>query len=204
MAFRIITISRQFGSGGRTIGKRLADELSISFFDRQIIEELSDAYGFSEEYIESRGEYRPSSALDYVPLTVEGPGLQPPTTTPSDRIVNAQYDFIASLAEKEPCVIVGRAADYILRGRNDVLNVFIHADDESRIRRIVDRYHATDNDDEAAKLIKKRDRARKRHYRYYTGRDWGDADLYHISLNSGKLGEENCVTIIRHLYQHIP
>lgn len=201
MPFRIITISRQFGSGGRTIGRRLAKELDIPFFDRRIIEELAKKCGFTKAYVESHSEYESGSALDYVPLSADGLHLHGQIITPNDRILKEQYELISSLAAKGPCIIVGRAADYILRERTDVLNVFIHADNESRIRRIVDLYHGVESDNEAAKQIIKHDRDRKRHYRYYTGRNWGDADLYHITLNSGRLGEDNCVSIIRQLYE---
>ena len=137
MKKRIITISREFGSGGRTIGKMLAERLGIPCYDKELIEKLSQATGFDPKYIEEQGEYAPSKNLfsyAFVGRNINGMSV-------SDYLWNEQRKKILELAEQESCVIVGRCADYILREREDVLNVFVHAPGADRAKRIVEVYN---------------------------------------------------------------
>lgn len=180
---RIITISRQFGSGGRTIGKEVAAKLGIPCYDGELIERIEQESGFTKEYIAEHGEYVNSWFG---------------TAYGRDYIWSAQKKVIRQLAEKGPCVIVGRCADYVLRERADLLKVFIHASPEKRAERIVTLYGETEVSPE--KRLKSKDKRRAAFYRYYTDLEWGNAKNYHLSLDSGVLGIQTCVDLITQLY----
>lgn len=192
---RVITISREFGSGGRTIGRNAAKKLGISCYDYEIIEKMSQESGFTKQYIEEQGEYalygsRLSNAFAW--------GYNSKTPTNQDYIFNIQRKLIIDIAQKEPCVIVGRCADFILKDRADCLNVFIHADMEKRAERIVKLYGESDK--EPKKRLADKDKRRSTYYRYYTDQKWGDIRNYHITLDSGVIGIDKCVEIITGLY----
>lgn len=185
---RIITISREFGSGGRTIGKLVAEKLGVKCYDAELITKLAEKSGFDENYIKNVGEY--------VQNTYLSSALAYRTMYPSnaDLLWKLQYQIITDLAEKEPCVIVGRCADYILKDRDDVLKVFIHADMQFRADRIVRVYGEREESPETR--LKEKDKRRAAYYRFYTDTKWGYASNYHISLDSDKLGIEKCADII--------
>ncbi len=187
---KIITISREFGSGGRTIGRNVAEKLGIKFYDRELIEKIAEKSGFSKSFIEKQGEHSPSKsrfAYSFVGRGVDGMSV-------NDYVFSVQRKVILDIAENESCVIVGRCADYILRDRDDVLNVFIHSDMDKRAERIVKLYGETDKSPE--KRLKEQDKKRSINYRYCTDRVWGVAQNYHITLNSGAVGIDRCVDII--------
>lgn len=195
MSNRIITISRQFGSGGRTVGKDLAARLGIPCYDSELIEKIAEESGFAPEYVASRGE-----------RTARGGWLAGVLSTSrdfyghsfQDDLWAAQQKVILKLAEEGSCVIVGRCADHILRGKADCLNVFIHADLDKRARRIVEHYGESAESPEKRLLDK--DKRRAAYYQLYTDRKWGAVENYHITLNSGDLGLETCVDILAQLY----
>lgn len=190
MRKRIITISRQFGSGGRSIGKEVAKTLGIAYYDRELIEKVAEKTGLSPDFIAERGEYSPSKnpfAYSFVDRSINGMSL-------SDYLYNEQRRVILELADKEPCVIVGRCADYILRDRTDCLHAFIHASEEVRAERIVKLYGETNV--EPKKRLHDKDKKRAVNYKYYTDREWGLAENYDITLDSGTLGIEPCVKIL--------
>lgn len=194
---KIITISREFGSGGRTIGRMVAEKLGMSFYDKELIEKVAEESGLSKKYIEEGGEYAPSKsrfAYSFIGRNIDGMSLD-------DYIFMAQRKVILEIAEKESCVIVGRCADYILRNRDDVLNVFIHSDMDKRAERIVKLYGETDKSPE--KRLKEKDKKRSINYKYCTDRVWGMSQNYHISLNSGAIGIDKCVDIIADLAQNL-
>lgn len=190
MKKRIITISREFGSGGRTIGKLVADSLGIAFYDKEIIEKAAGETGFSEEFIEEKGEDSPTKSI--FAYSFIGRGMN--GMSAEDYLWTAQRRIILDLAEKEPCVIVGRCADYILRDREDCLNVFIHADVDKRAKRIVELYGETDT--KPRKRLADKDKKRKINYNYYTDQVWGRAQNYHLTLDSGVIGIHPCAEII--------
>ena len=191
---KIITISRQFGSGGRTVGKKLAERLGYDYYDKEIIEQVHKETGFSKEFIENQGEYSPSSSF----FTYAFIGRDANGVSMNDYLWNAQREFILKIAEGErPCVIVGRCADYILADRNDVLNVFVHADTEFKVKRILEEYGETKVAPE--KRLKEKDKKRKINYEYYTDRIWGKCSNYDISLNTGRIGIDKCVDILEDL-----
>ena len=192
MKNRIVTISREFGSGGRTIGKAVAQKLGIPCYDAEIIHKIAQESGFSEGYIREAGEYTPGGVLDNLfSNRAYGP-------TNEDYLWNIQYNLITELAQKEACVIVGRCADYILRDTADCLKVFIHADMDFRSKRIVEVYGERENSPE--QRIKDKDKRRRAYHRFYTNRKWGQSQNYHITLDSGVLGLERCAEIICSLY----
>lgn len=191
---KVIAISRQFGSGGRTIGKETAKLLGIPCYDREIIEKVSKNCGFAKEYVENQGEY--ANHRSWLGRAFDGANRFDGMTN-QDKIWVEQRKIILDIAEK-PCVIVGRCADYILRDRDDVLKAFIHADDKSRAERIVKLYG--EKDDKPEKRLKDKDKRRAAYYKYYTETEWGVAANYHISLDSGKLGIDGCVKILAHIY----
>ena len=189
----IITISREFGSGGRSIGRLVAEKLGYQFYDSEIVNKVAERSGFAPEFIEESGEYASarSSLLFAIATanqyTVDGLSMH-------DKLYIEQTRIIEELAQEGNCVIVGRCADYILRERKDCLHVFIHADMESRARHIVERYGMREASPE--KRLADKDQKRKVYYRNYTGRNWGQAQNYDICLNSGVLGENACAEII--------
>ena len=192
MKNRVITISREFGSGGRTIGKKVAEQLGIPCYDAEIIQEMVKETGFTPEYVKEAGEYTPgsflSSAFSYL---LFGP-------TNEDILWEHQYKVITELAQKGPCVIVGRCADYILQDKADCLKVFIHADMDFRAQRIVEVYGEREQSPE--ERLRDKDKRRAAYHRFYTDMKWGYAQNYHLTLNSGVLGIDQCVKIIASLY----
>ena len=191
---RIITISRQFGSGGRTVGRQVAEKLGIPCYDQELLEQLAEKSGFTPDYIKERGEYAERGGWLANALS----GRVNSGMNNQDHIWVAQRELILELAEKGPCVIVGRCADYILKERDDCLNVFIHADMEKRAERIVKMYG--ERTDAPEKRLRDKDKRRKAYYQFYTDTQWGVAENYHLALDSGKLGLEKCVDIIAQLY----
>lgn len=186
---KIITISREFGSGGRTIGKALAQKLGIPCYDSEIIEEVARKSGFDKEYIAEKGEYSKSNHL--TGLFRSNYNYQ---SNNEDIIWSIQCKVIQELAEKGPCVIVGRCADYILKKRDNVIKVFIHSDMESRAERIINVYG--ENNESPEKRLKDKDKRRASYYQFYTDMKWAEARNYDICLNSGKLGIEKCAEIL--------
>ena len=192
MKNRIITISREFGSGGRTIGKMVAEKLGIPCYDAEIIQKMADETGFAPDYVKEAGEYSPGSFLSAAfSNRMFGP-------TNEDILWQHQYRVITELAEKGPCVIVGRCADYILEDKADCLKVFIHADLEFRAKRIVEVYGERAESPE--ERIKDKDKRRAAYHRFYTNMKWGYAQNYDLTLNSGVLEIDNCVDIITKLF----
>ena len=196
MSNRIITISREFGSGGRTIGKEVAAKLGIHCYDSELIEKIAQESGLAKEFIAEKGEYAShggwlANAFSY--------GSSYNGTSVQDYLWKIQREIILELAEKESCVIVGRCADYILRDHDNCLKVFIHADSDKRAERIVKIYGETMAAPE--KRLQDKDMKRKAYYHFYTNMEWGEIQNYHITLDSGELGIDKCVDIITDLYQ---
>ncbi len=191
---KVITISRQFGSGGRTVGKRLAEKLGINCYDNEIIEQLAEESGFAKEYVAEQGEYTGKgnwflNGFNYGRSS---------TPTNQEYLWKIQSSIIKEIGEREDCVIVGRCADYLLRDIADCLTVFIHSDMDKRIERIVNIYGESNESPE--KRLKDKDKRRSSYYQFYTDLQWGDMKNYHIALNSGVLGIDKCVEIIASAY----
>lgn len=190
----IITISREFGSGGRTVGHLVAEKLGIPFYDKELVNEIALESGFAPKFVEENGEHSPSGSLFSYAFAPQGvPGIMNGLST-SDYLWNIQCNVILQLAEKGPCVIVGRNADYILKDRENVLNVFIHAPMNFRADRIVRLYGESEKAPEVR--LQEKDKRRKVNYQHYTGRTWGNAENYDLCLNSAVLGVDQCAEII--------
>lgn len=195
MGIRVITVSRQFGSGGRTIARETAERLGWAYYDKELVKKIAAESGLAESYVLDSGEYACStnSFLFNWAMSAES-GRNPGTLPVSDQLYIVQNNVIRDLADKGSCVIVGRCADYILRDHTDVLNVFVHADAEFRADRIVRLYGETL--DKPAKRLKEKDDKRRTYYRHYTGRVWGAASNYDVTLDSGRIGVEHCADIV--------
>ena len=190
MAKRIITISREFGSGGRFIGEEVARKLGIAYYDKNIISQIAEKSGLSPEYIQENAELSPKKGLFAYALA----GRDITGKSVEDMVYEAQRKVSLDLAKKEPCVIIGRNADYILKDRDDVLNVFIHGDMPEKIHRITDLYNVEKQ--KAVKMMEDTDKRRKTNYNFYTDQNWGKASNYTLCLNSSQLGYDRCEKII--------
>ena len=194
MEKKIITISREFGSGGRTIGHQVAEALGIPFYDKELVEQVALESGFAPKYVEEHGEHSPGKSILSYAFTSHGvPGTMNGLST-ADFLWSIQCSVILQLAEQGPCVIVGRNADYILKDRPDVLHAFIYADKDFRAERIVRLYGESEESPQTR--LNEKDRRRKANYQHYTGRNWGEAQNYDISLNTSVLGIEKCTEIL--------
>lgn len=194
MKNRVITISREFGSGGRTIGKQAAARLQIPCYDQALIEKIAEESGLAKEFVQEHGESADHGnwlANAFSDRSYYGYSTQ-------DLLWTVQRKVILQLAAQSPCVIIGRCADSILQDTADCLKVFVHADMEKRAERIVNRYGQTE--EAPAKRLKEKDKRRAAYYKFYTDTDWGDMRNYHITLDSGVIGIEKCAEIIAGLY----
>lgn len=190
MTKRIITISREFGSGGRFIGEEVAKKLGIACYDKNIIEKIAEQSGLSPEYIAEKAELSPRKGLFAYAFS----GRNTAGKSVEDIVYEAQREVILKIAEKESCVIIGRNADFILKDREDVLNVFIHGNLPEKTERICRLYHV---DAAAAEnMMADIDKRRMTNYNFYTEQKWGKAENYTLTLNSSQLGYELCEKII--------
>ena len=190
MTKRIITISREFGSGGRFIGEEVAKKLGVAYYDKDIIGKIAEQSGLSPEYIQENAELSPKLGLFAYAFS----GRDITGKSVGDMVYEAQRKIIMEIAEKESCVIIGRNADFILKDRDDVLNVFIHGDMPEKIQRIIDLYNVEEK--EAVKMMADTDKRRMTNYNFYTEQKWGKASNYTLCLNSSQLGYDRCERII--------
>lgn len=190
MGKRIITISREFGSGGRFIGEEVAKKLGIAYYDKNIISQIAEKSGLAPEYIQESAELSPKKGLFAYALV----GRDITGKSVEDMVYEAQRKVILELADKEPCVIIGRNADYILKERDDILNIFIHGDMPEKIQRITRLYKVEEQ--EAVKMMTDTDKRRMTNYNFYTEQKWGKASNYTLCLNSSQLGYDRCEAII--------
>ena len=198
MANKIYTIGREFGSGGREVGEKLAVKLGIKLYDKELLQQAAKDSGFCEEIFENHDEKPTNSFLYSLVMdtySVSGYSAAPFLDMPlNHKVFLAQFETIKKIAEKESCVIVGRCADYALSDNPDCINVFIHADLDVRIKNVSRNLNITEN--KARDIINKTDKQRASYYNYYTSKKWGDSKSYNLSLDAGKLGTDNCVEMI--------
>ena len=190
MVKRIITISREFGSGGRFIGEEVAKKLGIAYYDKNVINEIAEKSGLSPEYIQENAELSPKKGMFAYALA----GRDITGRSVEDMVHEAQRKVILELAEKASCVIIGRNADYILKDRDDVLNVFIHGNMPEKTQRIIRLYNVDEK--KAVKMMADTDKRRMTNYNFYTEQKWGKASNYTLCLNSSQLGYDRCEKII--------
>ena len=198
MANKIYTIGREFGSGGREVGEKLAQKLGIKLYDKELLQQAAKDSGFCEEIFENHDEKPTNSFLYSLVMdtySVSGYSAAPFLDMPlNHKVFLAQFETIKKIAEKESCVIVGRCADYALSDNPDCINVFIHADLDVRIKNVSKNLNITEN--KARDIINKTDKQRASYYNYYTSKKWGDSKSYNLTLDAGKLGTDNCVEMI--------
>ena len=196
MKNRIITISREFGSGGRTIGKQVAEKLGIACYDQELIEKIAEQSGYSEEFVREKSEYTTYGswfANAFADRDVRGMTIQ-------DHIWTMQRQLIIDLAKKENCVIIGRCADYVLKDHDNCVHVFVCGDMDSKVQRMMHSYSLEES--AAVERIKETDKQRKKYYSYYTGGDWEAASNYDLCLNTGDMSiEEAAEQILFYLKQ---
>lgn len=192
----IITINRGFGSGGRTVGGMLSRDLDVKFYDNDLIKIASENSGVNERLFGKSDETVKKSLFKKENI-YKGDILLPDSSdfVSEDNIFNLQAKIIKDIADNESCVIIGRCADFILRDRQDVIKVFIHAPKQKCISRVCELYGVEQK--EAEKIIEKTDKRRADYYRYYTGKEWNDATNYDLCLDTDKLTYEKCVQIIK-------
>ena len=199
MEKKIITISREFGSGGRSIGRKVAEELGIPFYDKELVEQIAMESGFAPKFVEEHGEHSPTGSFFSYAFAPQGvPGIMNGLST-ADFLWNIQCNVILQLADQGPCVIVGRNADYILKDRPDALHIYVFADTPYRADRIVRLYGESEKTPE--QRLNEKDTRRRVNYQHYTGRTWGQAQNYDLCLDTGVLGEDFCVDVIVKAYE---
>lgn len=196
---KIITISRECGSGGRAIGRKLAEKLGYAFYDKELIDRVAKESGLAKEFIEEQGEHITGSLLFNIAsnMTYAGQVFGGNMLPLQDQLFMVQSDIIKDIASKENCVIVGRCADYVLKDYADSLHVFICGDMEHKAERAVKQYEFDPSDVE--KALRRKDKARANHYKYYTDCEWGKTQNYDITLNSSSFGIDECVDILYRL-----
>ena len=195
---KIITVSREFGSGGREIGIRLAKALNVPFYDKELLRKAAEKSGLCEKIFENFDE-RPKSllysiAMDSYLFSLPGAGA---SDSLEQKVYLATYDAIRHVADEGPCVLIGRCADYALKDRDDVINIFVSAPIESRIKRVAARNNISEA--EAKERIKKTDKSRASYYNYYSSKDWGEAKSYDLCIDSSLLGIEGTVSLLEEL-----
>lgn len=191
----VIVIGRQFGCGGRRIGKLIANRLGYGYYDKELLAEAAQSLGFSQDIFAAHDERKPSPFRSLLQGLYGIADNFHDTSICGESLYHAQSDVIKKICEKEPCVIVGRTADYILRDYPGLVSVFLHAPVEKRAEQIVKRGDATDNET-AIEIAKKNDRERESYYNYYTGGGWGKASNYHISIDASSLDDEKIADLI--------
>ena len=195
----IITIGRQFGSGGREIGEKLAEHFGIKCYDKELLSRAAKESGFCEEMIQNHDERPTNSFLYNLVMDTYSFGYNASSFVDmpiSHKVFLAQFDTIKKIADDGPCVIVGRCADYALADYDNVLNLFIHGNEECKIKRIKERFDDITSDDKAREMMNKKDKQRQSYYNYYSSKKWGRADSYDLSINSAILGIEGTVKFI--------
>lgn len=193
----IITIGRQLGSNGREIGRKLAQKLDIPFYDKELIVEAAKQSGLSEKFFENSDEKPTNSFLYSLVMSMQpGTGLYNHYNDflNNDNIFKIQSDVIKDIADKGSCIIVGRCADYVLREKEELIKIFIHADVETRTKRIAIRDGVSEKD--ARSAVIKADKRRGNYYNFYTNLSWGNAENYDLSVNSGKFDVDSCVKLL--------
>lgn len=193
MVNSVITISRQYGSGGRYVAKKLAEKLGIPYYDNEIITMAAKESGYSENMFEKAEQLSSHSLLYTVSMYGATTGMYGGVPL-SDKIFLIQSDIIKKCAEKGPCVIVGRCADYILQDYPNVLNFYLYSDIDSRVKRVETYYNCEETN--IKDYILKRDKKRAAYYNYYATNRWGHTENYHMSINTDAIGIDGCVDVL--------
>lgn len=192
----VITISRQYGSGGRYIGRIVSQKLGIKFYDKELLELVAKDSGYSKEYLDSLDEKPADRFLSSLSSNLGSSFSSLPI---SEQIILKTFNVIKGLAESEPCLIVGRCSDYVLRDYDNVINIYIYSSMQNRIQKVVDYYNLEEKD--VQKIITRIDKQRANYYQQNTGRKWGDPHNYDVCIDSGLLGSEKTAEVILDIYK---
>lgn len=194
----VITIGREFGSGGLDVARKLSEKLNVKYYDKELLAMAAKESGLCEEIFENHDE-KPTNSFLYS-LVMDTYSVSGYTSAPfldmplNHKVFLAQFDAIKKLAEKESCIIVGRCADYALSEHPNCISVFIHADMDFRIKHVMDTFDLTK--EKAKDMIQKTDKKRASYYNYYSSKKWGDSRSYNLSIDSSQLGLDGCVEMI--------
>lgn len=183
----IIVIGRQYGAGGRDIGRYLAERFSLPYYDKELLSTAASELGLRADLFSAADERRPSFLSSLVGASYGAPSYFYPGGSGREHLYRLQSEVITSLMDRGPCVIVGRTADYIGRDRQNLLSVFLHAPVEARVPRVMERHPDIKTEAQAVSLMNKMDSKRADYYSYFTGRRWGDAPTYHLCLDASRL-----------------
>ncbi len=204
---RIITIGRQFGSGGLQLGSLLGQELGIKVYDKEVLNEAARQHGVSTQLFMQADEKKPSpmrKVLQYTSGLITGGAVfsnYAGSFTPED-IYKVQTDTIRRIAEEEDCIFIGRTADYVLRDNPRLISVFLHSPFENRLHRVLERGNYS-SESEAADAIRKADKSREEFYNYFSGRHWGHADNYHLTIDTSLISLDNIKDILKNIFTTI-
>lgn len=192
----VIVIGRQFGAGGRRLGRELSERLGVPYYDKELLNKASERFGFRPEIFDKADEKRPSLLQALLSFNYHSAaGSYATSAMGSGEIYQAQSNVIRQIAEEGSCIIVGRTADYVLRDHPRMLSVFLHAEMEDRVRAILSRGDCK-TESEAREMANRHDRMRQEYYTYFTGRNWGHASNYDLTLNTSRLDTEGAINII--------
>ena len=195
-----VTIAREYGSGGREIGEKVAELLGFKFVDRELVTLASEESGFHTDVIEKIDEKATNSLLYTLAMgsNIYGaPHVNYNVNVPlNDKLFMHQSDIIKSLVDEDNCVIVGRCADYVLSEHKNRISVFLYGDMDCKIKRVIERHDDIKTEEEAKKLIEKTDKRRMNYYNFYTGKRWGRFENYHLAINTSVLGIEGTARVI--------
>lgn len=194
----VITIGRQYGSGGREIGSKLAAELGIKYYDKELLERAAKESGLCQELFENHDEKPTNSFLYSLVMDTYSMGYSSPAFTEmpiNHKIFLAQFNTIKNIAMEGPCVMVGRCADYALADFPNLISVFIHANMDVKVKRIAEKYNLTES--KAKETIIKTDKRRASYYNYYSSKRWGETTGYNLCVDSSALGIDNTVQLLK-------
>lgn len=195
----VIVIGRQYGAGGRSLGMRLAKELNVDYYDKELFSEAARSLGYTPEIFSKKDEKRPSFMRSLMAFTYGNMSYNSnPDTLSDENIYRMQSDVIRNISQKGSCIIVGRTADYILREHPGLISIFIHAPEEHRVNSLLKRGEIASKEDATA-LVSKKDSSRESYYNYFTNRHWGRADNYDFCFDSSKISEDAIVKFIKEL-----
>lgn len=197
--YPVITIGRQAGSGGHAVGRRLAEDLNMAFYDKEISALTAEAGGYTYQYVEKE-EQRFTNSLLY-DLVASNYAMAPGEVPPLDALFEAQSQVVRELAARGPCVMIGRCADYVLRDHQDCFNVYINAAEDDRVRRVMAQDHLDET--RARQRILEKDKERASHYRHFTGQTWGAAQHYNLSVDTSAFGVEGATEVIEDAVQRL-
>lgn len=195
----VIVIGRQFGAGGRHLGKQLAEALGVPYYDKELLAEAAGSLGYSQDIFQKADERKPSILRSFISFNFGSPSASFDNyTLNDDNLYRAQSDVIRSICKKGSCVIVGRTADYVMRDHPGLLSIFIHAPEKHRAQAVIKRGEAA-NEAEAIEKVRKNDRTRESYYNFYTNRHWGRASNYDLTFDSSRIPMERILSLLTDL-----